>query len=81
MSDPVLFCGIVLARFLQFMDFHGNVANYAMDFDASMFVTAPVRVREVRDQGASIMPAGAPGKPVSSTVRSRPRRRDRSDLP
>ena len=38
MADSAVVCALVLARFLQFMDFHGNVAVYAQDYDSSMYV-------------------------------------------
>ena len=38
MADPAVVCALVLARFLQFMDFHGNVTVYAQDYDSSMYV-------------------------------------------
>ena len=38
MSDPVLFCAVAYAAFLQFMGYHGDVTVYAKDIDSSMYI-------------------------------------------
>ena len=64
MTDPALFCAVVFARFLPFMDFHGNVADYAKDFDAS----PPSRAAPGPCCSASKATRGRPsGTPVPST--------------